>query len=31
MDHGKLNKMKNPSMDALEHLAGNMERWVGES
>jgi hypothetical protein len=30
-DHGKLNKRKNPPMDALEHLAGKKERQAGEA
>jgi hypothetical protein len=30
-DCGQLNKRKNPSVDALEHLAGRKERQVGES
>jgi hypothetical protein len=31
MDHGQLNKKKNPPMDALEHLAGKQERQAGEA
>jgi hypothetical protein len=31
MDHGKINKWKNPLMDALEHPMGKKERQVGES
>jgi hypothetical protein len=31
MDHGQLSKWKKPPMDALEHLAGNMERHAGEA
>jgi uncharacterized coiled-coil DUF342 family protein len=30
-NRGQLNKWKNPLMDALEHLAGKMERQVGEA
>jgi hypothetical protein len=31
MDRGKLSKKKNPPTDALEHLVGMKERWVGEA
>jgi hypothetical protein len=31
MDHGQLNKPKNPPTDALEHLTRKKERQVGEA
>jgi hypothetical protein len=31
MDHGKLNKWKNPPMDALENHAIRKERQAGEA
>jgi hypothetical protein len=31
MDHGQLNKQKNPPMNALEHPAGKKEGQVGEA
>jgi hypothetical protein len=31
MDHGKLNKHKNPPLDALEHHARRKERQVGKA
>jgi hypothetical protein len=31
MDHGQLNKWKNPPTDALEHFAGKKERQAGEA
>jgi hypothetical protein len=31
MDHGQLNKKKNPSMNALEHLIEKKERLAGEA
>ena len=31
MEHGKLSKWKNPPVDALEHLAGKMEKQVGKA
>jgi hypothetical protein len=31
MDCGKLSKRKNPSVDALENLAGRKERQAGEA
>jgi hypothetical protein len=31
MDHGKLSKRKNPSLDALEHRARRKERQAGEA
>jgi hypothetical protein len=31
MDHGQINKWKNPPMDALEHLTGNKERQANEA
>jgi hypothetical protein len=31
IDHGQLNKQKNPPVDALEHLMGKKERQAGEA
>jgi hypothetical protein len=31
VDHGQLNKWKNPSVDALENLTGRKERQGGEA
>jgi hypothetical protein len=31
MDHGKLNKWKNPLWDVLEHCAGRKERQATEA
>jgi hypothetical protein len=31
MDCGQLNKWKNPTIDALEHLMGKKERQDGEA
>jgi len=31
IDRGQLSKRKNPPIDALEHLAGKMERQAGEA
>jgi hypothetical protein len=31
MDHGQLNKRKNPPLDALEHRTRRKERQVGEA
>jgi hypothetical protein len=31
MDHGQLNKRKNPSTSALEHLTRKKERQAGEA
>jgi hypothetical protein len=30
-DHGKISKRKNPSVDALDHLAGKKEREAGKA